>query len=102
LTGAAERRRKEGEPFDFLRANLLGARVSARIAGYGRCMEDLVKALSLAVGLETVFFVLLMVMGRLEPEQPRESIEAPTQVVRKPSTAGALVSSEEDDTPRAA
>jgi hypothetical protein len=64
-------------------------------------MEDVVKALSLAVGLETVFFVLLMVMGRLEPEQPSESIEAP-RAVRKPSTARALDSSEEDDTLKAA
>jgi hypothetical protein len=65
-------------------------------------MEDLVTALALAVGLEAVFFVLLMVMGRLEPEQPRGTTEAPIQAARRPSNAGALNSSEEDDTLRAA
>ena len=70
--------------------------------GYGRCMEDLMTALALAVGLEAVFFALLMVMGRLEPEQPRERIQPPIQGARRPSTAGALDSSQEDDTLRAA
>lgn len=65
-------------------------------------MEDLVTALALAVGLEAVFFVLLMVMGRLEPEQPREKVQLPIQAARGPSTAGALDSSQEDDTLRAA
>jgi hypothetical protein len=65
-------------------------------------MEDLVTALALAVGLEAVFFALLMVMGRLEPEQPREAPEAPIQTARGPSTAGVLDSSQEDDTLRAA
>ena len=66
-------------------------------------MEDLVTALALAVGLEAVFFVLLMVMGRLEPEAPRQAAEAPLQpVLKKPSNAGALDSNREDDTLRAA
>ena len=46
-------------------------------------------------------FALLMVMGRLEPEQPREMPDAPIQAARRPSTAGALDSSQEDDTLRA-
>ena len=65
-------------------------------------MEDLVTALALAVGLEAVFFVLLMVVGRLEPEAPRQQIEPPFQPVRTPSTAGALDRTQEDEALRAA
>jgi hypothetical protein len=65
-------------------------------------MEDLVTALVLAVGLETVFFVLLMVMGKLEPEAPRQPIGPPAQPIRSPSIAGALDRTEEDDGLRAA
>ena len=64
-------------------------------------MEDLMTAIALAVGLETVFFVLLIVMVRLEPERPRATTE-PILPVREPSPAGALDASEEDDSLRAA
>lgn len=46
-------------------------------------MEDLVTAILIAVGLEAVFFGLLMVMGRLEPEETQEA----HQVVAPPISA---------------
>jgi hypothetical protein len=65
-------------------------------------MEDLVTAIALAVGLEAVFFVLLIVLGHLEPEQPRATTQHPIRAVKKPSTAGARDATEEDDSLRAA
>jgi len=64
-------------------------------------MEDLVTAVLIAVGLEAVFFTLLMVMGRLEPEAAQET----HQVEARPTTASRAPpphAPEEDEQRRAA
>ena len=69
--------------------------------GYAATMEDLVTAVLIAVGLEAVFFTLLMVMGRLEPEETHET----HQVEVRPSPASQAPpphAPEEDEQLRAA
>jgi hypothetical protein len=71
-----------------------------RALGYATIMEDLVTAILLAVGLEAVFFALLLVMGRLESKGLQSHVRVRTPPIVPPkATPHAPV---EDEPPWAA
>jgi hypothetical protein len=69
--------------------------------GYAAIMEDLVTAVLIAVGLEAVFFTLLMVMGRLEPEETQETDQVEARITSA-SQAPPPRAPQEDEQRRAA
>jgi hypothetical protein len=63
-------------------------------------MRDVLSAVLLAAGLDVAFFVLLIVMGWVEPEERRAVV--PRSRASKPSLGTIPNVSDDDEEPRAA